>query len=103
MEQFNLPNEMQSAKPDFFRATEGPESVSFFPRTASEYCSVIQVSYAGPGQGPNKRNILLRLRRQVHSPSRRVERLRGPEAVGLSKELIGSLSDEWRRGKGNAN
>jgi len=65
---FNLPDEMQGAQPDFFWAVGAPSPFPFFQDPQRKNVQVIEVAYAGIGLGPNKREIFLRLLRQVHSP-----------------------------------
>ena len=65
---FNLPDEMQGAQADFFWAVGAPSPFPFFRDPQRKNVPVIQVAYAGIGLGPNKRDIFMRLLRQVHSP-----------------------------------
>ena len=65
---FNLPDEMQGAQADFFWAVGAPSPFPFFRDPQRKNVQVIQVAYAGIGLGPNKRDIFMRLLRQVHSP-----------------------------------
>jgi len=68
VDHFNLPDETQGAQPDFFWAVGAPSPFPFFRDPQRKNVQVIQVAYAGLGLGPNKRDIFLRLLRQVHSP-----------------------------------
>jgi hypothetical protein len=68
VDHFNLPDEMRGAQPDFFWAVGAPNPFPFFRDPQRKNVQVIQVAYAGLGLGPNKRDIFLRLLRQVHSP-----------------------------------
>ena len=68
VDRFNLPDETQGAQPDFFWAVGAPSPFPFFRDPQRKNVQVIQVAYAGLGLGPNKRDIFLRLLRQVHSP-----------------------------------
>jgi hypothetical protein len=65
---FNLPDEMQGAQADFFWAVGAPSPFPFFRDPQRKNVPVIQVAYAGLGLGPDKRDIFMRLLRQVHSP-----------------------------------
>jgi hypothetical protein len=65
---FNLPDEMQGAQADFFWAVGAPSPFPFFRDPQRKNVPVIQVAYAGIGLGPDKRDIFMRLLRQVHSP-----------------------------------
>jgi hypothetical protein len=65
---FNLPDEMQGAQVDFFWAVGAPSPFPFFRDPQRKNVPVIQVAYAGIGLEPNKRDIFMRLLRQVHSP-----------------------------------
>jgi hypothetical protein len=66
--QFNLPDEMQGAQADFFWAVGAPSPFPFSRDPQRKNVQVIQVAYAGIGLGPNKRDIFMRLLRQVRSP-----------------------------------
>jgi hypothetical protein len=68
VDHFNLPDELQGAQPDFFWAVGAPSPFPFLRDPQRKNVEVIQVAYAGIGLGPNKRDIFLRLLRQVHSP-----------------------------------
>jgi hypothetical protein len=68
VEHFNFPDEMQGAQADFFLAVGAPSPFPFFLDPQRKNVQVIEVSYAGIGLGPNKRDIFLRLLGQVHSP-----------------------------------
>src|SRR6266403_4893456 len=68
VDRFNLPDETQGAQPDFFWAVGAPSPFPFFREPQRKNVQLIQVAYAGLGLGPNKRDIFLRLLRQVHSP-----------------------------------
>src|SRR5713101_2562275 len=65
---FNLPDEMQGAQADFFWAVGAPSRFPFFRDPQRKNVPVIQVAYAGIGLGADKRDIFMRLLRQVHSP-----------------------------------
>src|SRR6266849_4890332 len=67
VDRFNLPDETQGAQPDFFWAVGAPSPFPFFRDPQRKNVQLIQVAYAGLGLGPNKRDIFLRLLRQVHS------------------------------------
>jgi hypothetical protein len=64
---FNLPDEMQGAQADFFWAVGAPSPFPFFLDPQRKNVPVIQVAYAGIGLGPDKRDIFMRLLRQVRS------------------------------------
>jgi hypothetical protein len=64
---FNLPDEMQGAQADFFWAVGAPSPFPFFRDPQRKNVPVIQVAYAGIGPGPDKRDIFMRLLRQVRS------------------------------------
>jgi len=64
---FNLPDEMQGAQADFFWAVGAPSPFPFFRDPQRKNVPVIQVAYAGMGLGPDKRDIFMRLLRQVYS------------------------------------
>src|SRR5713101_6312861 len=64
---FNLPDEMQGAQADFFWAVGAPSPFPFFRDLQRKNVQVIQVAYAGIGLWPDKRDIFMRLLRQVHS------------------------------------
>ena len=68
VDHFNLPDEMQGAQADFFWAVGAPSPFPFFRDPQRKNVPLIQVAYAGIGLGPNKRDIFMRLLRQVHSP-----------------------------------
>jgi hypothetical protein len=65
---FNLPDEMQGAQADFFWAVGAPSPFPFFRDPQRKNVQVFQVAYAGIGLGPDKRDVFMRLLRQVHSP-----------------------------------
>ncbi len=65
---FNLPDELQGAQADFFWAVGAPSPFPFVRDPQRKNVPVIQVAYAGIGLGANKRDVFLRLLRQVHSP-----------------------------------
>jgi hypothetical protein len=65
---FNLPDEMQGAQADFFWAVGAPSPFPFFRDPQRKNVLLIQVAYAGIGLGPDKRDIFMRLLRQVRSP-----------------------------------
>jgi hypothetical protein len=64
---FNLPDEMQGAQVDFFWAVGAPSPFPFFRDPQRKNIPLIQVAYAGIGLGPDKRDIFMRLLRQVRS------------------------------------
>lgn len=64
---FNLPDEMQGAQADFFRAVGAQTPFPFFRDPQRKNVPLIQVAYAGIGLGPDKRDIFMRLLRQVRS------------------------------------
>jgi hypothetical protein len=64
---FNLTDEMQGAQADFFWAVGAPSPFPFFRDPQRKNVPVIQVAYAGIGLGPDKRDIFMRLLRQVRS------------------------------------
>src|SRR5260370_15632482 len=64
---FNLPDEMQGAQADFFWAVGAPSPFPFFRDPQRKNVPLIQVAYAGIGLGPDKRDIFMRVLRQVHS------------------------------------
>ncbi len=68
VDRFNLPDETQGAQPDFFWAVGAPSPFPFLRDPQRKNVQVIQVAYAGLGLGANKRDIFLRLLRQVHAP-----------------------------------
>jgi hypothetical protein len=68
VDHFNLPNEMQGSQTDFFWAVGAPSPFPFFRDPQRKNVPVIQVAYAGIGLGPDKRDIFMRLLRQVHAP-----------------------------------
>jgi hypothetical protein len=65
---FNLPDEMQGTQVDFFWAVGAPSPFPFFRDPQRKNVPVIQVAYSGIGLGPDKRDIFMRLLRQVHAP-----------------------------------
>jgi hypothetical protein len=65
---FNLPDEMEGAQADFFWAVGAPSPFPFFRDPQRKNVPVIQVAYAGIGLGPDKRDVFMKLLRQVHSP-----------------------------------
>jgi hypothetical protein len=67
VDHFNLPDETQGTQADFFWAVGAPSPFPFLRDPQRKNVQVIQVAYAGLGLGPNKRDIFLRLLRQVHS------------------------------------
>jgi len=67
VDHFNLPDEMQGAQADFFLAVGAPSPFPFFRDQQRKNVPLIQVAYAGIGLGPDKRDIFMRLLRQVHS------------------------------------
>ena len=66
VDHFNLPDKMLGAQSDFFWAVRARSPFPFFRDTQKKSAQVIEVAYAGIGLGPNKRDIPLRLLRQVH-------------------------------------
>jgi hypothetical protein len=68
VDHFNLPDELQGAQVDFFWAVGAPSPFPFFRDPQRKNVQLIQVAYAGIGLGANKRDIFMRLLRQVHSP-----------------------------------
>jgi hypothetical protein len=68
VDRFNLPDEMQGAQADFFWAVGAPSPFPFFRDPQRKNVPLIQVAYAGIGLGPDKRDIFMRLLRQVHAP-----------------------------------
>jgi hypothetical protein len=66
VDHFNLSDETQGAQADFFWAVGAPSPFPFFRDPQRKNVLVIQVAYAGLGLGPNKRDIFLRLLRQIH-------------------------------------
>jgi hypothetical protein len=64
---FNLPDEMQGAQADFFWAVGAPSPFPFFRDPQRKNLPLIQVAYAGIVLGSDKRDIFMRLLRQVHS------------------------------------
>jgi hypothetical protein len=71
VDHFNLPDEMQGAQPDFFWAVGAPSPFPFFWDPQRKNVEVIELAYAGIGLGPNKRDIFMRLLRQVRPPMSR--------------------------------
>jgi hypothetical protein len=67
VDHFNLPDEMQGAQADFFLAVGAPSPFPFVLDRQRKNVPLIEVAYAGIGLGPDKRDIFLRLLRQVHS------------------------------------
>jgi len=65
---FNLPDEMQGMQVDFFWAVGAASPFPFFRDPQRKNVPVIQVAYSGIGLGPDKRDIFMRLLRQVHAP-----------------------------------
>jgi hypothetical protein len=65
---FNLPDEMQGAQADFFWAVGAPSPFPFLRDPQRKNVPLVQVAYAGIGLGPDKRDIFMRLLRQVRSP-----------------------------------
>jgi hypothetical protein len=65
---FNLPDDMQGAQLDFFWAVGAPTPFPFLREPQNKNVQVIEVAYAGLGLGPNKRDVFMRLLRQIHSP-----------------------------------
>jgi len=65
---FNLPDEMQGTQADFFWAVARRARFPFFRDPQRKNVPVIQVAYAGIGLGPDRRDIFMRLLRQVRSP-----------------------------------
>jgi len=67
VDHFNLPDEMQGAQADFFWAVGAPSPFPFYRDPQRKNVPLIQVAYAGIGLGPDKRDIFMRLLRQVRS------------------------------------
>jgi hypothetical protein len=67
VDHFNLPDEMQGAQADFFLAVGAPSPFPFLPDQQRKNVPLIQVAYAGIGLGPDKREIFMKLLRQVRS------------------------------------
>src|SRR5467141_3649062 len=67
VDHFNLPDAMQGAQADFFWAVGAPSPFPFYRDRQRKNVPVIQVAYASIGLGPNKRDIFMKLLRQVHS------------------------------------
>src|SRR5260370_1861021 len=67
VDHFNLPDEMQGSQADFFWAVGAPSPFPFFRDPQRKNVPLIQVAYAGIGLGPDKRDIFMRVLRQVHS------------------------------------
>jgi hypothetical protein len=68
VDHFNLPDAMQGAQADFFWAVGAPTPFPFYRDRQRKNVPVIQVAYASIGLGPNKRDIFMKLLRQVRSP-----------------------------------
>ena len=68
VDHFNLPDAMQGAQADFFWAVGAPSPFPFYRDRQRKNVPVIQVAYASIGLGPNKRDIFMKLLRQVRSP-----------------------------------
>jgi hypothetical protein len=64
---FNLPDEMQGTQVDFFWAVGAPSPFPFFRDPQRKNVPLIQVAYAGIGLGPDKRDIFMKLLRQVRA------------------------------------
>jgi hypothetical protein len=67
VDHFNLPDEMQGAQADFFLAVGAPSPFPFVLDRQRKNVPLIEVAYAGIGLGPDKRNVFMRLLRQVRS------------------------------------
>jgi hypothetical protein len=65
VDHFNLPDEMQGAQANFFLAVGAPSPFPFLQDQQRKNVPLIQVAYAGIGLGPDKRDIFMRLLRQV--------------------------------------
>ena len=65
---FNLPDEMQGAQADFFWAVGALSPFPFFRDPQRKNVPLIQVAYAGIGLELDKRDIFMRLLRQVRAP-----------------------------------
>jgi hypothetical protein len=65
---FNLPDEMQGAQVDLFWAVGAPSPFPFFRDPQRKNVPVIQLAYAALGLGPAKRDIFMKLLRQLRSP-----------------------------------
>jgi len=68
VDHFNLPDAMQGAQADFFWAVGAPTPFPFYRDRQRKNVPVIQVAYASIGLEPNKRDIFMKLLRQVRSP-----------------------------------
>ena len=66
VDHFNLPDEIQGAQVDFFWAVGAPSPFPFFRDPQRKNVPLIQVAFAGIGLGPAKRDIFMRMLRQVH-------------------------------------
>ena len=64
---FNLPDDLQGAKADFFWAVGAPTPFPFFRDPQRKNVPIIQVAYAGVSLGPNQRSEFMKLLHQVHS------------------------------------
>jgi hypothetical protein len=62
---FNLPDELQGAQTDFFLAIGAPSPFPFVSDRQRKNVALIEVAYGGIGVGPDKREIFMRLLRQV--------------------------------------
>jgi len=67
VDHFNLPDELQGAQADFFLAVGAPSPFPFVLDRQRKNVPLIEVAYAGIGLGPDKRNVFMRLLRQVRS------------------------------------
>lgn len=65
---FQLARRNAGGTAGFFWAVGAPSTCPFLRDPQSKNVSLIQVAYAGIGLGPDKRDIFMRLLRQVHSP-----------------------------------
>jgi hypothetical protein len=68
VDHFNLPDELQGVQVDFFLAVGAPSPFPFVLDRQRKNVPLIEVAYAGIGLEPNKRNVFMRLLRQVRSP-----------------------------------
>ena len=67
VDHFNLPDELQGAQADFFLAIGAPSPFPFVLDRQRKNVPLIEVAYGGIGLGPDKRDIFMRLLRQVRS------------------------------------
>ena len=67
VDHFNLPDELQGAQADFFLAIGAPSPFPFVLDRQRKNVPLIEVAYGGIGLSPDKRDIFMRLLRQVRS------------------------------------